>query len=287
VVGVFENRGFIEPLGMVFLLGTFLYVSASRSLRQETHLIALRNELEIAHQIQSALLPKLNKAMAGVEIQARYSPAGSVAGDFYDVLTGGHGLGVLIADVSGHGVPAALSASMVKVALRAQATQMAAPAEVMNGLNRTLCGILGDQFITAAYVFVDTEKRELRYAGAGHPPILLWKSATNQVQSLEQNGLFLGPFVQAEYSEVSSSFSPGDRCLLYTDGLVEASNEQGEEFGGERLRAFFGQCSDAPVDSACSALLNQVIVWSGGEPGSQQDDITFVLIEFQRLGRPK
>ena len=102
------RAGFLEPLGMVFLLGTFLYVSAKRNFRMETRFIAIRNELDIARQIQSALLPKLERAIAGLTIHARYAPAGSVAGDFYDVLTDGQGLGVLIADVSGHGVPAAL-----------------------------------------------------------------------------------------------------------------------------------------------------------------------------------
>lgn len=280
VLGALPRAGFLEPLGMVFLLGTFLYVSASRSLRHETHLIAIRNELDIARQIQSALLPKLEQGIAGAEIHARYSPAGSVAGDFYDVLSDGCGLGVLIADVSGHGVPAALSASMLKVALRAQAGQMAHPAEVLGGLNRTLSGMIGNQFITAAYVYFDTARRELLYAGAGHPPLLLWRSDAKQVMSLEENGLFLGPFAGAHYSAVSSPFEPGDRCLLYTDGLIEASNRKDEEFGAERLSGFLARSSAIPAHAACGALLEEVTAWSGGKRGCQQDDITFVVVEF-------
>ena len=280
VLGALPRAGFLEPLGMVFLLGTFLYVSAARSFRMETSLIAIRNELDIARQIQSALLPKLESAIAGLEIHACYVPAGSVAGDFYDVLTDGQGLGVLIADVSGHGVPAALSASMLKVALRAQAAQMANPAEMLTGLNRTLCGMLGNQFITAAYVYFDAARRELRYAGAGHPPVLLWRSAAGRIESLEENGLFLGPFAEAQYSALRSPFEPGDRCLLYTDGLVEASNRIDEEFGAERLSDFLSRSSEIPANEACLALLDQVTAWSGGEPDSQQDDITFVVVEF-------
>ncbi len=275
------RAGFLEPLGMVFLLGTFLYVSAKRNFRMETRFIAIRNELDIARQIQSALLPKLERAIAGLTIHARYAPAGSVAGDFYDVLTDGQGLGVLIADVSGHGVPAALSASMLKVALRAQAEQVASPAEVLAGLNRTLCGMLGNQFITAAYVYFDAARRELRYAGAGHPPVLLWRSAAGRIETLEENGLFLGPFSGTQYSEISSPFEPGDRCLLYTDGLVEASNPKDEEFGVLRLSDFLSRSSEIPADAACLTLLDQVTAWSGGEPDSQQDDITFVVVEFE------
>ena len=270
-----------EPFGILVLLCTFLYVSAARNLRTETSLIAIRNELEIACQIQAKLLPNLDRAIAGVEIRARYAPAGSVAGDFYDVLCGDRGLGILIADVSGHGVPAALSASMLKVALHAQAPHMTSPAEVLTGLNRTLCGTLGSQFITAAYVFVDTARRQLRYAGAGHPPILLWRSAANQVEDLEENGLFLGPFPHAQYAMRCSRFEPGDRCLLYTDGLVEAANANGEEFGAPRLRDFLSKGAGVSADSTCTALLDQVTAWSGGELDSQQDDITFVLVEFR------
>ena len=281
VMGGLPRAGFLEPIGMVFLLGTFFYVSAARSYRMETNFIAIRNELEIARQIQSALLPRLDGAIGGVEVHSRYSPAGSVAGDFYDVLSDGQGLGVLIADVSGHGVPAALSASMMKVALRAQAEQMASPAGVLTGLNRTLSGLLGNQFITAAYVYFDTVRRELRYTGAGHPPVLLWRSGAKKVDALEENGLFLGPFPGAEYASLCTAFEPGDRCLLYTDGLVEASNRKDEEFGAERLSEFLARSFGLEPNAACSALLDQVTAWLGGEMESQQDDITFVLVEFR------
>jgi len=280
VIGLLPRAGFLEPLGMVFLLGTFIYVSAARSLRLETGLIAIRTELEIARQIQTSLLPKLETAIAGLEIHARYAPAGSVAGDFYDVLTDGQGLGVLIADVSGHGVPAALSASMLKVALKAQAGQMAHPEEVLDGMNRTLSGMLGEQFITAAYVYFHAERRELRYAGAGHPPVLLWRSACRRIESLEENGVFLGPFADAQYSAITSPFEPGDRCLLYTDGLVEAPNQKNEELGLSRLSEFLTKSSELPANAACSSLLNLVMAWSVSEPESQQDDITFVIVEF-------
>jgi len=280
VMGVLPYYGFVEPVGMLFLLGTLLYVSASRSLEQERHLLAIRNELEIARQIQSALLPQLDGAVAGLEIHARYSPAGSVAGDFYDVLTDGHGVGVLIADVSGHGVPAALSASLLKVALRAEAVHMASPDQVLSGLNRTLTGMLGRQFITAAYVYFDPAGRAMSYAGAGHPPVLLWHTRMRTVETIEENGLFLGPFPGAQYSARRLPFEPGDRCLLYTDGLLEAANGGGEEFGPIRLTSFLAANSDAPTDRVCTALLDRVKKWSGDQMQSQQDDITFVAIEF-------
>jgi len=281
LTGILPRIAFLEPLAMVFLLGTFLYVSAMRNLRTETNLIAIRNELDIARRIQAALLPKLGRSIAGLEVHARYAPAGSVAGDFYDVLTDGQGLGVLIADVSGHGVPAALSASMLKVALKAQVGQMAHPEKVLHGMNRTLSGMLGEQFITAAYVYFHAETRELRYAGAGHPPVLLWRSASRRTESLEENGMFLGPFAGAQYSAITFPFEPGDRCLLYTDGLVEAPNHKNEEFGLSRLNNLLAENSEKPANTFCNVLMDQVTAWSVTEPDRQQDDITFMVVEFE------
>lgn len=286
VIGILPRLGYVEWVGMLFLLGTFLYVSASRSLRQEANLIAIRNELEIARQIQAALLPHLNETPTGLKIHARYSPAGTVAGDFYEVLRDEHGIGVLIADVSGHGVPAALTASMVKVALRAEAQCMRSPAVVLRGLNRTLSEVLQGQFITAAYVYVDPVERLLRYAGAGHPPILIWRAATGKAQAIEENGLFLGPFPHAEYTEVAIPFQPDDRCLLYTDGVLEAANRKGEEFGADRLHAALAAQRNADADAACGSLLDEVAAWFGGSPEDQQDDITLVMIEFASTQEP-
>ena len=284
VMGALPPARWVEPLGVVFMLATFLYVSATRSLRTETNLISLHNELEIARRIQAQLLPVIDGPIAGVTIQARYAPAGSVAGDFYDLLSEGTALGLLIADVSGHGVPAALSASMLKVALRAQQVHIASPAKVLDGLNQTLCKTLQDQFITAAYVYLDTARHELRYAGAGHPPLLLWIAAKGRVETLEENGMFLGPFSWAHYAERIVPFEPGDRCLLYTDGIVEATNRAEEEFGTARLQDFLARRAGDRPDAFCVALFDEIEAWSGGDPANQKDDITFVLAEFQTTG---
>jgi phosphoserine phosphatase RsbU/P len=146
---------------------------------------------------------------------------------------------------------------------------------------KSWCGTPGNQFITAAYVFVDTARRELCYDGAGHPPVLLWRPAANQVEDLEENGLFLGPFPHAQYATRRWPFEPVDRCLLYTDGLVEAANAKDEEFGAPRRRDFLSRSAGVSADFTCTALLDQVTAWFGGELDSQQDDITFVLVEFR------
>jgi CheY-like chemotaxis protein len=137
-------------------------------------LLSINHELELARQIQLSILPREIPKMAGFEISSRYLPMGSVAGDFYDflVLDDKH-VGILIADVSGHGLAAALIASMLQVALSAQLPNAASPARVLSGLNRALCGKFQCHFVTAAYLFVDAEKNAMAFAGAGHPPMLL------------------------------------------------------------------------------------------------------------------
>src|SRR6516162_4419778 len=130
-----------------------------------------------------------------LEIAARYVPMTSVAGDFYDfIVVDNRHVGILVADVSGHGMPAALIASMLKIALAAQTDHAADPAKVMLGLNQALCGKFQHHYVTAAYAFVDMEKRTLTYAGAGHPPLLLWGASSSNVRDIAENGLFLGMF---------------------------------------------------------------------------------------------
>ena len=134
-----------------------------------------------------------------------------VAGDFYDfIAVDERRLTILVADVSGHGVPAALIASMLKVAFGAQKEYATDPAEVLSRINAALHGTLDRQFVTAACAHIDLEERTVHYAGAGHPPSLLWKSGTGELVELAENGLFLGPFRSATYKNVRHPLETGD-----------------------------------------------------------------------------
>src|SRR5262249_45365600 len=139
-----------EYVGFAIFLCSLGYLVARRSLRNEQALLAIRNELEIARRIQNSILPEQMPRVIGLQVAAQYLPMSEVAGDFYDFLVvDDHRVGLLIADVSGHGVPAALVASMVKVAIAAQAEHASDPAKVMAGLNSVLSGKLQGQFVTA------------------------------------------------------------------------------------------------------------------------------------------
>src|SRR6201987_1674165 len=212
-----------------------------RGIREQLaqELVTIQKELETARQIQMSILPSEIPEIDGLDIAARYVPMTAVAGDFYDfIVVDDKHIGILVADVSGHGMPAALIASMLKIALAAQAANAADPAKVLLGLNQTLCGKFQHHFVTAAYLFVDMEKRTLTYAGAGHPPLLLWGGASAGVRAIEENGLFLGKFDFAHYSSVEIPLEAGGWALLYTDGIAETTDPAGTEFGAERFREF-------------------------------------------------
>lgn len=265
----------VEPVGFAVLIGCLGRITARRALGSAARLTALDKELSIARQIQASILPSTMPQVAGLRVAARYEPMTAVAGDFYEFLDLGPGrLGVLVADVSGHGVPAALIASMVKVAVAAQRPHADRPEAVLAGMNATLAGQLGSQYVTAAYLFLDRGASLFRYAAAGHPPLVRWRA--NACATLEQNGFPLGLMDFASYEALEQPLATGDRFLLYTDGLVEATNASDEPFALERVTSALEEAAALPPDAALARILERNRVWAGP---SASDDLTLVLVD--------
>jgi serine phosphatase RsbU (regulator of sigma subunit) len=253
-----------------------------RGIREQLaqQLLAIQKELETARQIQLSILPTYIPKAHGLDIAARYVPMTAVAGDFYDfIFVDEKHIGVLVADVSGHGMPAALIASMLKIAFAAQASLVAEPERVLSGLNQALCGKFQHHYVTAAYAYIDMEMRTLTYAGAGHPPLLLWGSSRQGVQDVIENGLFLGKFDTATYSSVELPLLPDDWILLYTDGIPETTSPAMVEFGDERFRQVLCADESSSADHFADNLLAQVSQWSARGPGEDlDDDVTMVAV---------
>ena len=256
-----------------------------RGIREQLaqQLLAIQKEMETARQIQLSILPSQIPKIEGLDIAARYVPMTSVAGDFYDfIVVDEKHIGILVADVSGHGMPAALIASMLKIALSAQVAQAADPAQVLLGLNQALCGKFQHHYVTAAYLFVDLQKRTLTYAGAGHPPLLLWGGSSDGGRAVEENGLFLGAFEFATYSSVELPLQPGHWGLLYTDGISETTNPLGIEFGTDRFREFLAKEESTSADHFSDRLLEELSLWSARGPNEElDDDITLVALHVK------
>ena len=275
-----------EPIGFLILICCLGYIAASRTYGNEQRLLSIQKELEIARQIQSSILPRKVPRVTGLDIAAQYVPMTAVAGDFYDFLVvDDRRVGILVADVTGHGVPAALIASMLKTALAAQSIFASDPAQVLTGLNRAFCGKFEEYFVTAGYLFVDADKQILRYAGAGHPPLVFGAVDEKKTtfREVDSNGLLLGLSEDAAYTSLELPFRPGDRCLLYTDGMLEAKNGAQEEFGSLRLLKFLEAQSHLAAAPLVNASLAELARWSGkGETAAREDDITLIAVDFER-----
>jgi phosphoserine phosphatase RsbU/P len=245
-------------------------------------LVEINTELEMARQIQLSILPSSTPKISGLDIVARYIPMTSVAGDFYDfIVVDEKHVGILIADVSGHGLPAALIASMLQVALTAQVRHASEPGKVLAGLNQALCGKFQHNFVTAAYVYVDLEKNIVNYGGAGHPPLLLWRKSTARSSQLLENGLVMGQFEEATYDSLQVPIEPGDRFFLYTDGILESANPAQEEFGTERFMKFMESNNKLPAGPFADALLLELARWLEQPPGEgHKDDISLLAVDF-------
>jgi sigma-B regulation protein RsbU (phosphoserine phosphatase) len=247
-----------------------------------SQLLALNNELEMARQIQLSILPHSIPKLPNLGIAANFLPMTSVAGDFYDFIQiDDKHIGILIADVSGHGLPSALIASMLQVALTGQAGHAAEPAKVLLGLNRALCGKFTHNFVTAAYIYVDLENNLMRYAGAGHPPVFQWRNSIGKTAQVLENGLVLGMFEEATYEALEFPLEPGDRYVLYTDGILEAANSAQEQFGADRFMHFIENHKQLGADQFSQTFLAELSRWSSQTADQgQQDDITLLVIDF-------
>jgi serine phosphatase RsbU (regulator of sigma subunit) len=181
----------------------------------------------------------------------------------------------------GHGVPAALIASMVKVSVLSSAEQGGMPSAIIHSLNRMLCKEAPGQYATAVYISMNRAGGLGRYCSAGHPAPLLWRYGTGQIEALNVSGLLLGVHSEAEYLEGEFQFEPGDRLLVYSDGLTEAENGRGIGFGDARLPFVLGQHRDLSAEQFAGGLLEDVLDWCAKGTGrGQEDDITFVIVDI-------
>jgi sigma-B regulation protein RsbU (phosphoserine phosphatase) len=269
-----------EPFAMLFLVACIGYVVVNRVFETERRVAAVGRELETARQIQRSILPKRPPTIEGLSIAAHYDSMAEVAGDFYDfVVTPSGQLGVLVADVSGHGVPAAIVASMVKIALAVQEGDIADAGLVLTRMNRALCGQFELAYVTATFALIDPAARTLTYAAAGHPSPLLVRAAGG-VDSLDERGMVLGFLPDARYTSATvRDLAPGDRLVFYTDGLTEASRDDGEFFGDRQFRDLLTIGLSQPADRFLATLVDRARQWTGAD---FTDDVTVVVVDWIR-----
>ncbi|MES0489714.1 MAG: AAA family ATPase [Leptospirales bacterium] len=239
----------------------------------------MTDDLNIARKIQTSLLPKNVPSHEKVGVFFKYLPSEDVSGDFIDYLLDGEdGLGVFICDVCGHGVPAALYAAMVKMSLISWKKTIKQPAETINVIQQSLSGKMMESFITGAVVYIDFKNKVLRCASAGHhPTIVLKKDGT--IKTCKPEGRAILDFHKmATYKEKSINLAKGDKVILYTDGLVEASNDAGEMLDEEGLFRILKKQVHLDYKELGEYLSNFIKSYMVDEKA--EDDITFSVIDI-------
>ncbi len=237
-------------------------------------------ELAVGQEIQLSLLPKTCPEAPGWEFAASYSAARIVGGDFYDfceLSSKPPRLGLVIADVAGKGVPAALFMALSRTIIRTTAFSGRSPASALMRANQLILkDSQAEMFLTAAYAVLELDTGRLIYANAGHNRPLWRHAADGTVTELDQRGIVLGAFEDIVLEEQRLDLAPGDALILYTDGVTEALNGEGEEFGEDRLRAVIAANVGASADETIGAICGALAAFTGGaEPA---DDVTVVVV---------
>ena len=244
----------------------------------------LKKEMQLAQSIQQTLLPKEIPETEGFEIAARYDAAMEVGGDYYDFFyVDENSLGFTVGDVSGKGIGGAFLMSIVRTALRLEARGQKDACEVLVRLNTTLLGeFKKGMYITLFYIILDSRRRSINYASAGHTPMVLYRAATDQIYRLNPKGFPIGLNVgevklfKKSMQNERVSLNKGDLLLVYTDGITEAMNSKREGYGEERLLDAIRRYNTLTTSEVADSLMADVKEFTGRMP--QSDDITFIVV---------
>lgn len=239
---------------------------------------ARRSHMAKAREIQQHLLPNTVR-IPGLCVAHLFQPAEEIGGDYYDILPLKDGAWLIcIADVTGHGIPAAMSAAMLKTLLLHAVESYTSPAQLLKIVNQRFIAVslVGD-FVSIILLRVEPQAHRLQYASAGHEPGWL-TSPTGDSRELASTGLLLGIDEQATWDEVTIETSVGDRLIALTDGVSETFNSEGEMFGRTRIFGLLSECQELTPEQVVRQIDQALLAFRGNEP--QHDDVTAVLLEL-------
>ena len=238
---------------------------------------ALENELKVVSDVQRRLLPKNLPEIAGLKLAIHYETSLYAGGDYYDIVKLADNLwGFLVADAEGHSAPAAVMMAMTCALFRSYPVPPSEPGELIFFLNQHLCKVADPSFVTALYIVYDSDRHRLKIARAGHPPPMIYRSAEKKAVEAKCSGVFpmgVDPYEQVPVTE--AELQPGDRILMYTDGITERFNSDGNTYGEERLlRQLAGDGNPQP-EELLAAIMKDVDDFAGERPAD--DDQALLL----------
>jgi sigma-B regulation protein RsbU (phosphoserine phosphatase) len=253
-------------------INTHLTVDHLRRSLEEAH----KRELEMAVKVQSQLIPLHLPQIPGWEFAACWQPAKEVSGDYYDFIPNKGRMGIVVADVSGKGMPAALFMASTRSIIRAKATAFMSPADNLSQANLLLCADAAKgMFVTLFYAEVEPESPALSYVSCGHNPPFWYRSDRREIAELDPTGTVLGMREDAQYQTAQIEVGRGDVLAFYTDGFTEAFNERRELFGEDRMKEILTRHAAEPPTRLLEEILREIEVFVGTAPPS--DDRTIVI----------
>ena len=254
---------------------------ARKEIEQRNRIMA--QEMEMASQLQRSLLPQTFPRSERVTFSVAYVPTLQASGDFYDVieLPGGR-IGFAQVDVSGHGVHSAMIGAMFKMAFQTHTGRDASPSKLLETINDEMFRVLPDSdFLTVFFGVIDPNSLNFCYSNGGHPKPFFFRAADRAILELEEGGPLIGAFDRMDYDEGSLTVAPGDRILIFTDGVTEANgtDDPADLYGEERLRDAFIRHAHLPPDEAIEGILNDVKEFRAGAPFD--DDVSMLLVAVE------
>ena len=240
----------------------------------------IERDIDLAKKIQEKLIPVNPEKFKNLSIDTKFIPADKIAGDFFDIFRfNNNKIGVFIGDVSGHGVPAALIASMAKIVLTSfDSDTMLDPASVLKLMNQKLIDSMNYNFITVFYGIIDMNECSFTYSGAAHPPQFLFDKKSKTFKKLQNSGKAIGVIKNSRYKNLKIDIIEGSRFFLFTDGCFEVFNRNGEMYGEKRLLEFFKKTGGSEIKSISNKLMTELKSYSGSK--KLDDDFTLIILEL-------
>lgn len=289
--GILPSNSFLEemlfPIASLADITLFAFALADRIqlLRQEKDLAlaqvtSLRKERKISRDILMQSLPKTIPDVKNLQMQIFIQPMKDVGGDFYEYFSPNpYELGIVLCDVSGHGIPASLISAMGKVAFTTQKDNIPSPKQVLEGMNRVLYGNCNPQYVTASYVYLNTSTKVWRFGRAGHPSAYLQRSS-GEILKVHPKGKIIGVFPEIQIEETTHRVERKDRILILSDGVLECFNPEGEMYGESGLLEFLKANREIPNHLFKIKLIQDLESFSKREIKDWDDDLTFIFLEL-------
>lgn len=271
----------IKQQELLARIKTQLLIKESAHAREQFNY--LDRELSMAARVQQSILPSVFPQLEKASLDYFFMTADKVGGDLYDYALDDEGrLYMLVADVSGHGIPAALISSMLKVAVTLSVPYIWQPDKFFNSIDHVLNGKMLHHFITACLVVVDLDTGHFKYSSAGHPPLYHWSATDKTLNKLKSKGRLIGFPAELNVEVSEGSLEKGDRLFLYSDGIIEAMNPARDMYGEERFENLLKTNTTTALPSLKTNLKNDLAKWVSGteELNIAEDDITFLAFEY-------